>query len=62
MPTHEQVMKLKQNRTANRRLAKVAVSCFADRFVVAESNAYKIKFSGKFPHLCQSPLLSKILS
>jgi hypothetical protein len=46
--------KIKQ-RTANRRLAKVAVLCSADTFVVKQSLVFRINICGKNRHLRQAP-------
>ncbi len=40
-----------KQRTANRRLAKVAVQCSADAFVVKQTLVFQIKFCGKSPAL-----------
>jgi len=39
----------------NRRLAKVAVQCSADTFVVKESSVLRINFCGENRHLRQAP-------
>ncbi|WP_379808418.1 hypothetical protein [Flavobacterium ardleyense] len=46
-----------QNRktTANRRLAKVAVQCSADNFVVNQSLVLRINICGENRHLRQAP-------
>lgn len=41
--------------TANRRLAKVAVHCSADTFVVDQSLVIRINICGKNRHLRQAP-------
>jgi len=42
-------------RTANTRLAKVAVQCSADAFVVNQSLVLRINICGKNRHLRQAP-------
>jgi len=42
-------------RTANRRLAKVAVQCSADTFVVNQSLVLRINICGENRHLRQAP-------
>jgi hypothetical protein len=44
-----------EQRTANRRLAKVAVSLSADIFVVNQSLVLRINICGKNRHLRQAP-------
>ena len=44
----------KKQRTANRRLAKVAVQCSADTFVVNQSLVLRINICGKNRHLRQA--------
>ena len=41
----------REARTANTGLAKVAVQCFADTFVVNQTLVFQIKFCGKSPAL-----------
>ena len=45
----------KEARTANRRLAKVAVQCSADTFVVNQSFVLRINICGENRHLRQAP-------
>jgi len=45
----------KQALTANRRLAKVAVQCSADTFVVYQSLVVRINICGENRHLRQAP-------
>jgi hypothetical protein len=45
----------KEHRTDNRRLAKVAVLCSADTFVVKQSLVFRINICGKNRHLRQAP-------
>ena len=45
----------KEQRTANRRLAKVAVQCSADTFVVNQSLVLRINICGENRHLRQAP-------
>ncbi len=42
---------IQEARTTNRRLAKVAVQCTADSFVVKQTLVFQIKFCGKSPAL-----------
>jgi len=44
-----------KGRTANRRLAKVAVQCSADTFVVNQTFVLRINICGKKRHLRQEP-------
>ena len=44
-----------KQRTANRRLAKVAVQCSADTFVVNQSLVLRINICGENRHLRQAP-------
>ena len=44
----------KEARTANRRLAKVAVQCSADTFVVNQSLVLRINICGENRHLRQA--------
>jgi len=44
----------KESRTANRRLAKVAVQCSADTFVVNQSLVLRINICDKNRHLRQA--------
>jgi hypothetical protein len=43
-----------EQRTANTGLAKVAVQCSADKFVVNQTLVLRIKFSGENRHLRQA--------
>jgi hypothetical protein len=45
----------KEARTHNRRLAKVAVQCSADTFVVYQSLVLRISICGENRHLRQAP-------
>jgi len=45
----------KEGRSANRRLAKVAVQCSADTFVVNQSLVLRINICGENRHLRQAP-------
>jgi hypothetical protein len=45
----------KESRTANRRLAKVAVQCSADSFVGNQSLVLRINICGENRHLRQAP-------
>ena len=45
----------KKGRSANRRLAKVAVQCSADTFVVNQSLVLRINICGENRHLRQAP-------
>ena len=45
----------KEHRSDNRRLAKVAVQCSADSFVVHQSLVLRINICGKNRHLRQAP-------
>jgi len=45
----------KESRTDNRRLAKVAVQCSADTFVVNQSLVLLINICGENRHLRQAP-------
>jgi hypothetical protein len=45
----------REARTGNRRLAKVAVQCSADTFVVNHSLVLRINICGKNRHLRQAP-------
>jgi len=45
----------RKQRTANRRLAKVAVQCSADNFVVNQTLTLRINICGKNRHLRQAP-------
>jgi hypothetical protein len=45
----------KEARTANRRLAKVAVQCSEDTFVVNQSLVLRINICGENRHLRQAP-------
>ena len=44
-----------KNTAGNRRLAKVAVQCSADTFVVNQNLVLRINISGKNRHLRQAP-------
>mgnify|MGYP006990010290 CR=1 FL=1 len=44
-----------ESRTHNRRLAKVAVQCCADTFVVNQSLVLRINICGENRHLRQAP-------
>jgi len=44
-----------EHRPSNRRLAKVAVQCSADSFVVNQSLVLRINICGKNRHLRQAP-------
>jgi hypothetical protein len=46
-----QTMTEKEGRTHNTGLAKVAVQCSADSFVVNQTLVFQIKFCGKSPAL-----------
>jgi len=45
----------KEQRRHNRRLAKVAVQCSADTFVVNQSSVLRINICGENRHLRQAP-------
>jgi len=45
----------REARTANRRLAKVAVQCSADTFVVNQTLVLRINICGENRHLRQAP-------
>jgi hypothetical protein len=45
----------RESQTANRRLAKVAVQCSADTFVVNQSLVLRINICGENRHLRQAP-------
>jgi len=45
----------KESPAANRRLAKVAVQCFADAFVVNQSLVLRINICDENRHLRQAP-------
>ena len=49
--THDKQADEKEHRSDNRRLAKEAIQCSADSFVVNESLVFQIKFCGKSPAL-----------
>jgi len=48
-------VKTKEQRTANRRLAKVAVQCSADTFVVNQTLVLRINICAQNRHLRQAP-------
>jgi len=48
-------MTTQRNTAGNRRLAKVAVQCSADSFVVNQSLVLRINICGKNRHLRQAP-------
>ena len=45
----------KEHRSDNRRLAKVAVQCSADTFMVKRSMVLRINICGEYRHLRQAP-------
>jgi len=50
-----QITTEKEERRHNRRLAKLAVQCSADTFVVNQSLLLRINIGGKNRHLRQAP-------